>query len=83
MLKVLHLMLELDQSGSIRIISQMLNNWKCELTKTELSLLNDYCNEYCQPMLDDPLPVPPFLTDEKIKMFQLWRGGSFNSHMSQ
>lgn len=50
--------------SSIRVINQLLNSWKCELTKTELSLLNDYYNKSCQPMFDDPFPelilVPDF-----------------------
>lgn len=47
---------------SIRIINQILSTWKCELTKTELSLLKDYCNGQCQLAVDDVDDSFPALT---------------------
>lgn len=50
---------------SIRIINQILSTWKCELTKTELSLLKDYCNGQCQLAVDDSFPALTLFPDFK------------------
>ncbi len=42
---------------SIRVIDQLLSTWKCKFTKTELSLLTDYCNGFCQPNVDTSFPA--------------------------
>ncbi len=42
---------------SIKIIDQLLSICKCKLTKTELSLLIDYCNGVCQPNVDASFPA--------------------------
>lgn len=42
---------------SIRVIDQLLSTWKCKLTKTELYLLTDYSNGFCQQNVDVSFPA--------------------------
>ncbi len=49
----------------VRFINHLLNTLKCELTETELSLLNALCNRHCQPNGDNPFPVLTLVPDFK------------------
>lgn len=41
---------------SIRTVNHLLNSLKGELTQTEISLCNEYCNGHCQPDSNDIFP---------------------------